>query len=143
MDADIERQIEIAAPAARVWQVMTDVDRWPDWTASVSRVERVDNTPLTIGSKVRISQPRLSTAVWTVTALEHERYLEWQAPVPGLHSVGMHRIEPLTGESVRVTLAIRWSGVLAPVIRLLFGRLSRRYVEMEAQGLKRRSEQGG
>ena len=32
------------------------------------------------------------------------------------------------------------SGLLAPLIRLFYGKLSRGYVEMEAQGLKRHSE---
>jgi hypothetical protein len=37
-------------------------------------------------------------------------------------------------------LSFGWSGWLAPLIRLLYGGLSRRYLETEAQGLKRRRE---
>ena len=33
-----ESSIEIAAPAATVWETFTDVERWPDWTASVERL---------------------------------------------------------------------------------------------------------
>ncbi len=75
-----------------------------------------------------------------MTALEPGRYFEWRFPAPGLLSIGGHRVDAAGDHASRVTLSLTWSGPLAPVIRLLFGKLSRRYVEMEAQGLKRRCE---
>ena len=137
---DIERSIEIVAPRATVWGVMADVERWPEWTASVTSVELLDQAPFGVGSRVRIRQPRLPVAVWTVTALEVERFFIWQAVVPGLKTVAGHRVDATRSDGARVTLALSWSGPLAPLIRLLYGRLSRRYVETEAQGLKRRCE---
>lgn len=137
---DIERVIDIAAPPDQVWAVMTDVGRWPEWTASVKSVERLDRGPFGVGSRARIRQPRFPAAVWTVTALEPGRSFEWQSPAPGLLSVGGHRADTVGEHASRVTLSLTWSGPLAPVMRLLFGKLSRRYVEMEAQGLKRRCE---
>jgi uncharacterized membrane protein len=137
---DIERSIEIAAPAEKVWTTMTDVQRWPDWTPTVTSVERLDDGPLRIGSRVRIRQPRLPAAVWTVTVLDVRRYFEWQSVTPGLKSVGGHRVEPTGAQSTRVTLTLSWTGWLTPLIRLLYGRLARRYVQTEAEGLKRRSE---
>jgi uncharacterized membrane protein len=137
---DIERTIDIAAPREKVWTVMTNVERWSEWTASVTSVERLDVGPLDIGSRARIRQPRLPAVVWTVTTAETGRYFEWQNVRPGLKSVAGHRVETLASNGTRVTLSFGWSGLLAPVIRLLYGRLSGRYVEMEAQGLKRRCE---
>ena len=137
---DIERVIDVAAPPDRVWAAMSDVERWPEWTASVMRVERLDSRPFGVGSQVRILQPRFPAVVWTVTALEPGRSFEWRAATPRLLSVGVHRVDAAGDHTSRVTLSLTWSGPLAPVIRLLFGNLSRRYVEMEAQGLKRRCE---
>lgn len=90
----------------------------------------------------RIRQPRLPVAVWTVTALEPPRYFEWRNATPGLQTVAGHRIDARGGHGSRVILTRGWGGPLAPIIRLLFGRLSSRYVEMEAEGLKRRCEAG-
>ena len=137
---DIKRVIDIAAPPDQVWAVMADVERWPEWTASVRSVERLDQGPFGVGSRARIRQPRLPVAIWTVTALEPGRYFEWRSPAPGLLSVGGHRVDAAGDHASRVTLSLTWRGPLAPVVRLLFGKLARRYVEMEAQGLKRRCE---
>jgi hypothetical protein len=106
----------------------------------VASVARLDERPFGVGSRARIRQPRLPVAVWTVTAIESGRYFEWQNATPGLRSVGGHRVEAADRNTSRVTLSLDWSGPLAPLIRLLYGRLSRRYVAMEAQGLKRRCE---
>jgi uncharacterized membrane protein len=133
---DIERTIDIAGPQEQVWAVMADVERWPEWTASVTGIERLDAGPLDVGSQARIRQPRLPTLVWTVTAVQTGRYFEWQNVRPGLTTVASHRVEGLAGNGTYVTLSFGWRGFLAPLIRLVYGKLSRRYVEVEAQSLK-------
>jgi uncharacterized membrane protein len=138
----IEQAVEIAAAPKNVWTVMTDVERWPEWTASVTSIELLDGSPLVVGSRVRIRQPRLPTAVWTVTAMETERYFEWRSVAAGLTSTGGHRIDR-SGDGCRVILSLDWKGWLTPLINLVFGRLSQRYVQTEAEGLKRRCEASG
>jgi uncharacterized membrane protein len=34
--------VEIEAPAGVVWDVFSDVERWPEWTASVTRLVALD-----------------------------------------------------------------------------------------------------
>ena len=34
--------IDIDAPAAVVWDVFSDVEHWPEWTASVTRLVGID-----------------------------------------------------------------------------------------------------
>src|SRR5690242_19461081 len=136
----IQQTVDIAAPPHRVWDVMIDVERWPEWTSSVTSVEVLDGGPLRVGSRARIRQPRLAAAVWTVTTIEPGRYFEWRSVLPGLTSIGGHRVEAQGSDRSRVRLSVEWKGMLAPLINLIYGDLSRRYVDTEAEGLKRRAE---
>ena len=52
---------------------MSDVERWPQWTESVTSVQRLEPGPLAMGSRARIKQPRLLRATWQVTAIEAGR----------------------------------------------------------------------
>ena len=58
--------VDVDASPARVWEVMADVGRWPEWTASMTSVELLGDA-LDVGAHVRIRQPKLPAAVWEVT----------------------------------------------------------------------------
>jgi hypothetical protein len=59
--------VEIAAPPERVWAVLADLERWPEWTASVTSVELARARSARRGDPGRVSQPKLKPAVWEVT----------------------------------------------------------------------------
>jgi hypothetical protein len=131
--------IEIAASPARVWTVMSDVERWHEWTPSITSVERLDSAPLALGSRARVKQPKLAPATFVVTEWQPERGFDWVTRNPAVTAVGRHWIQPIAS-GVRVTLSVEFSGPLAGLIAWLYGGLTSRYVQMEAEGLKKRSE---
>ncbi|MEH0842014.1 SRPBCC family protein [Micromonospora sp. CPCC 205711] len=133
---------EIAADIDRVWAVQTDVERWPEWTASVRAARRGEPGPFTLGSTARLEQPWLRPAVWRVTEFDPPRFFAWESDSPGVHNRGEHRIVPLPDGRVRVELTVVQTGPLAPLTGLLGGRALRRYLRMEADGLRRRCERG-
>src|SRR5690349_5473189 len=108
-----EQSIDIDAEPSRVWAVMADVERWSEWTASITRAELVSAGPFAIDSRVRIKQPRLKTTVWTVADFEPNVGFSWRAVVPGLTSDGVHRIAPRRDGGVTVTLTLDQRGPLA------------------------------
>ena len=138
--AHFETTIDIAAPPERVWEVMSDLERWPEWTQSMSRVERLNDRPAGVGSRVRVKQPRLAAAVFDITSWNPPRGFDWVARNPLVTAVARHDIAPSAGGS-RVTLSVTFSGPLGGVIAWVYGSLTQRYVQMEAEGLRRRAEQ--
>ncbi|MEO5746255.1 MAG: SRPBCC family protein [Terracoccus sp.] len=131
--------VEIEAPAERVWALLSDVERWPEWTASMSSVTLLD-AALAVGSRATVEQPRLPRATWTVTALEEGIEFDWASAMPGVLTVGRHHVEMVDEGHSRVVLTVHQSGLLGPVARLAYGRLTRRYLKLEAAGLKTRCE---
>lgn len=118
---------------------MADVERWPEWTASMSEVRLVEVDRLAVGVRARVRQPKLPPTTLEVTALEPQRGFTWVAKSPGVTFVGTHALAA-TDQGVMVTLGVSFRGALAGVIGLFTSRMTRRCVQMEAEGLERRSE---
>jgi uncharacterized protein YndB with AHSA1/START domain len=134
-----EATIDVAAPAQRVFDIYAAVERWPDWTTSVTSVERLDPGPLRVGSRIRIRQSRLPVAVWEVTDFVPSRSFTWIARGPGVVTTGRHEVMPAGGEGhVEVTASLEQAGLLGPLLGLLTRRLTNRYLRTEVRGLKAR-----
>ncbi|MDL4818075.1 SRPBCC family protein [Actinomadura opuntiae] len=134
-----EVTVDIDAAPETVWKLLKDVERWPDMTASMSRVELLDG-PLPEGSRARVRQPGMPAAVWTVTAFTENENFTWQSRSPGVTTTGGHEVRPRPSGGTTVRLTLDQTGPLAPLVALLLGSRTRRYVTMEANGLKTAAE---
>jgi uncharacterized membrane protein len=70
---DFRLTVEIEAPPDRVWAVMREIERWPEWTPTLTSIRRLDGGPLAVGSLVLIRRPSLPPAKWQVTALTRKK----------------------------------------------------------------------
>ena len=131
--------IAIDAPIEVVWSVFTDVERWPTWASSFTSVELIDG-PMRLGAKARIRQPRLPTVVWEVTKWEPGRSWTWVATGPGARTEASH-VLTASGRGTVAEQSIVSSGPLGRLVAFLYRSLTRRYLAIEAEGLKQRSEQ--
>lgn len=131
--------IDIDASPAVVWTVMSDIEHWSQWTASISSVVRTSSGPLGVGSTAHVRQPKLAPADFVVTEWQPGRGFDWVTKNVLVTAVGGHWIEP-TPNGSRVMLSVEFSGPLGGLIAWLYGGLTRRYIAMEASGLKRVSE---
>src|SRR5512135_377670 len=139
MRREFRLDFEIGAPPGRVWAVIRDVERWHEWTASITSIELLDGRPLSVGSRARVRQPRLPVAVWQVTKMDEGRSFRWETRGPGVVAAGIHAVVP-RGEGSLATLALEHSGLLGPLVARISRSLTRRYVRMEAEGLTARAE---
>ena len=99
-----------------------------------------DGGPLAVGSKVEISQPRIPTGIYTVTALEPGSAFSWQQRQPGSTVSAHHVVSELPDDGSRVELRVVMSGALGGIVGRFYRKLTGRYLAMEAAGLKARAE---
>lgn len=135
-------QITTTAGRADAWSALTAVTTWPDWTPSMRVVEPLDSPAIVVGHRFRITQPGLPRIVWTVSEVREGESFEWTAKSPGVHSTAFHRLADSPGGTL-ITIGIAQTGPLAGLVGALLGAKTRRYLGLEAAGLKAASEAVG
>lgn len=136
-----DSSVEIAAPASLVWDVFSDVERWPEWTASVTRLVALDGPGLAVGKRFEIKQPRMPKLVWEVTEVHPGAGWTWVQRSPGGSTVARHDVVAQAGGHTLVRQQLDQRGAVGALVGRLMHGMTNRYLELEAQGLKARSEQ--
>ncbi len=134
----VEHRIDIDAPPELVFEVNTNIERWPALTPTVTWVEQLGDAPLKVGSQARLKQPRQRPTLWTVEVFEPGRRFVWGASAPGMRMTAEHRVEP-TAKGCTNTLALDLEGA----VPRLFGTILRRRLAVvlatENEGFRRES----
>jgi uncharacterized membrane protein len=134
-----DSSVEIDAPASVVWDTFADVEGWPAWTESVTSLQALDG-PLEVGRRFEIKQPRFPKLVWEVTELASGSSWTWRSKTVGNTTTASHWVEPLDGGRTLVRQRIDQRGPGGVLFGVLLRGLTRKYLELEAQGLKVASE---
>jgi hypothetical protein len=144
--AELFTMTEIDAPADRVWRILTEFDRYPDWNPFIRRIqgapERRAELDILIqpdGGRPRRFRPRIVT-------FRPPKELRWfgRLPLPGLFA-GEHRfvVEPLARGRSRLIHEERFRGLLVPFVRPSLQGPVRRGFEAMTTALKRCAEGSG
>jgi hypothetical protein len=133
--------IEIEAPAAVVWDVFADVERWSEWTASVDRILALDGAGVEVGKRFEIKQPRMPKLIWEVIEVTPGQAWTWVQRSPGVLTSARHQVIELSDGRTEVRQQIDQRGAIGALVGLLMRGMTKRYLEIEAAGLKARSEQ--
>lgn len=145
-------QIErvVAAPAARVWGIMTDLDRSPDVLSAVTRVERLDGGS-TFGVGTRWKETREvfgkeATEEMAVTAVEPGRSYVVEADSRGAHYRSTMGVEPLDDARSRLYLSFGaepeglGGQILAATVGRLFRGVTRRMLRRDLDDIAAAAE---
>jgi hypothetical protein len=89
---------------------------------------------------VRLKQPKLPEGTWDITVWDAPSYFEWTQHGGGMTTVAGHRVEPQGEGRARLTLTLEMRGFLIPIIALFYKKLTNRYMDLEAEGMKRAAE---
>lgn len=94
--------LEIAAPPEAVWQVLTDLDRWPEWGPSLRSARTNDGRALGIGVTGTVTTVMRVRLPFVVTDYTESRSWAWKvAGVPATD----HRIDPIA-DGCRVSMSV-------------------------------------
>ena len=135
-----EESIDIDAQQQRVWEVLSDIAAWPRRIETVDLVDVLTPPPLGEGSRIVLKQPKLPEGTWDVIVWEPPTFFEWRQKSGGVTSVAGHRVEMLGPGRSRLSLSMDMRGPLIPIIGLFYRGLIRRYMSIEAHGMKLAAE---
>jgi hypothetical protein len=96
---------------------------------------------LGIGSRAHVAQPKLAATVWTVTGFDPDRSFTWSTKSPAFV---FPEVIPSNQSRTSGVSRCRFNSTVCLVgllVALLLRKLNLEYMNMEAAGLKHRSEQ--
>ena len=135
-----EKSIDIDAPQQRVWDVLSDIEAWPQRIETVDEVELLTPAPIGTGSRVRLKQPKLPEGTWDITVWNAPSSFEWTQKMTGTTTVAGHRVDALGEGRARLTLTLDMRGILVALVAVFYKDLTNRYISLEAEGMKRAAE---
>jgi hypothetical protein len=142
-DFIIEHVLEVDAPAETVWQVIVDLERYPEWNTFVVSCRSSLEVGAPIDMRVRVlpffAQPQRETIQEHVPG----RRLCYGLPrnaTGALASRRCHEVEALGPARARYTSRFELRGWLAPVVRTLLGSQLRRGFTAMSTGIQARAE---
>jgi hypothetical protein len=139
---ELRTEIEIEAPPAAIWKVLTDFARYPEWNPFIPEI----SGQLEVGSELQvvIAPPDSSEMRFrpTLLALKPDEELRWRGKlfVSGLFD-GEHffRLIAISSHRTRFVHGENFSGILVKMFRKTLTQTARGFVFMN-QALKRRVE---
>lgn len=106
-------EAEIDAPIERVWEVLTAVERWPDWNPEVKSVSIVP--PLAAGSTFSWKAGP-GTISSRIEHFDRPRSVAWSGRTLGIRAVHVWRLEGRDGRTL-VRTEESYEGLVARVLR--------------------------
>lgn len=139
----LQTELEINAAAERVWSILTDFARYPEWNPFIRSIqgELVQGARLEV--RIQPSGAKGMTFRPSVLAADAGRELRWLGHFlfPGIFD-GEHRfeIEPIAAGRVRFRQSERFNGILVPLFKGSLDRDIKRGFEEMNRALKARAE---
>jgi uncharacterized protein YndB with AHSA1/START domain len=101
--AELEATIDVAAPPAQVWALVTDVERMASWSPQVVR-SKVKGGPVRLGTKfANLNRQKLLFWPTNGKVVRFDPHLDFAFRIAENRTIWSFRLEPLPGGGTRVT----------------------------------------
>jgi hypothetical protein len=138
----VQAEITIHAPLARVWSVLVDLERYSEWNTFVPSMRSSFQVGQPLTMRVHMRKGLFVTSVETITIIEPYHLLAWKTRSPAwfLQGERFQEVTALDEQTTRYWTREAFSGMVAPVIKTLFGHDLQRGFTAVANNLKARAE---
>jgi hypothetical protein len=143
MPKSITAEIEIDAPVERVWNILVDLDSYPQWNPFTVRVDSTLEVGSTVDLYVRMKPNKEIVQREIVTVVEPNKKLSWGLTMGAKFLLFTDRyqvLEALGPNKTRYFTSDDFSGVLTPLVMMLYGKHIKRGFDGIAAALKERAE---
>lgn len=135
-----EQSVEVGAPQARLWEVLSDIEAWPHVVQAVEVAESVTPPPLAVGGTIRLRETGLPEGEWDITAWDPPASFKLTQKASGVTTVVDHLAERLDKGASRLTLRLEMRGLPVSVFGLLFRKRTQSHLDHTVRDLKRAAE---
>lgn len=137
--------VEIDAPIDEVWAVLTDFAAYPEWNRFTTSVECSGRLGDPVVMQVCFAGAKPMRQVEVLNVFEAPRRVAWGMHMGTALLLVANRyqvLEPLGPSRTRYTSTDFLSGLLAPLVKLLYAEKMRAGFALAGEGLKARCERG-
>jgi hypothetical protein len=142
---EVSAEIEIEAPAERVWQVLTDFAKFPEWNPFIRQMSGEVRTGAHLHVRLEPPGGRAMSFKPKMVNVETNREIRWlgRLLIPGLFT-GEHSfsIEALDEKGVRFVQHEKFTGLLVPFMAKSLDKDTKSGFEAMNRALKDRAERG-
>lgn len=131
------KDIFIASPLEKVWAVLTDINRWPEWQPDVSSAKLEGN--LTVGTIFRWKAKGFSITS-TIKELKLGQRIGWTGSSLGMKAAHIWILEQ-QGNGTRVIIEESLSGWFPRILKIFDPTFLEKSLDKLLQALKIRAEQ--
>lgn len=146
MQHQVTTQIEVTAPAERVWIVLTEWDAYPDWNPFIRQIAGTQAQSERLRVLLQLAHGRGVRIHAKVRTLSPPTELAWAGSLwlPGMLGVEQQfLLEPLAGDSTLLIQRVAFSGLLIPMMWRSLKRTTRRGAMLMNAALKGKVENYG
>lgn len=138
----VQSSITIDAPLDRVWSVLVDIEHYGEWNSFVPSMQ----SSLEVGSLLTMQVQMRATmqvkSVEDITAIEPQRLLAWKSRYPEwfMRAERFQLLTEIDATTTRYWTREAFTGIAAPVLKIVLGKDLQRNFSTMAQELKTRVE---